>query len=235
MSTDVIDRQVCEPVTANAKSFRLIVFDFDGTLGDSFTWFLDVINQVARRHRFNEVDLRDVEHLRGLTSREVIAKLAVPRWRLPAIARHMRSLMAEEIHRIRLFPEIVDVLRGLSQGQVAMALVSSNSTTNVKQVLGNEMTALFQFFECGSSLFGKAARLRKVLRRSGISAAETILIADEQRDLAAARELGMATAGVCWGYNSAECLRREHPDFLFHSPREMLGLLGLHSSGCNDS
>jgi phosphoglycolate phosphatase len=35
--------------------YKLVVFDFDGTLADSGPWFMRVLNQVAERHRFRKV------------------------------------------------------------------------------------------------------------------------------------------------------------------------------------
>ncbi len=35
--------------------YRLVVFDFDGTLADSFPWFARVINDVADRYRFARI------------------------------------------------------------------------------------------------------------------------------------------------------------------------------------
>jgi len=32
--------------------YKLAIFDFDGTLSDSFAWFLSVINSVADKHKF---------------------------------------------------------------------------------------------------------------------------------------------------------------------------------------
>jgi phosphoglycolate phosphatase len=37
--------------------YRLAIFDFDGTLADSFPFFVRVINQLAEQHGFKKVDL----------------------------------------------------------------------------------------------------------------------------------------------------------------------------------
>lgn len=75
--------------------FRLIVFDFDGTLVDSAPWFLGILNDLADRHRFRKIDDDEVEMLRGRSSREILAHLGIPAWRLPLIARDVRQRSAE--------------------------------------------------------------------------------------------------------------------------------------------
>ena len=80
------------------------------------------------------------------------------------------------------------MLRGLSERGVALAVVTSNAYGNVRGVLGVECAALIRYYECGTSLFGKRGRLRRVLKQSGAQPAEAIFIGDEIRDIEAARQ-----------------------------------------------
>ena len=43
-----------------------VIFDLDGTLADSFPWFLGVLNTVAREFKFREVAEDDIEPLKGV-------------------------------------------------------------------------------------------------------------------------------------------------------------------------
>ncbi len=107
--------------------YRLAIFDFDGTLADSFPWFLRVMNSVADRHAFKRIEEHEIEALRQKSAREIIRHLAVPRWRLPLIARHMRTLAACDPDAARLFDGVGQALERLSEARVAVAVVSSNS------------------------------------------------------------------------------------------------------------
>src|SRR3954467_9353162 len=84
-------------------SYRLVIFDFDGTLADTFPWFSRVLNGVADRFGFQRIEDGEGETLRGLSAQEVIVPRGVPRWKLPLIARHMCRLAAEHRDEIRLF------------------------------------------------------------------------------------------------------------------------------------
>ncbi len=57
------------------RSYDLAIFDFDGTLADTAEWMFGVLNALARRHRFPELNAADVEMLRGRTNREIISYL----------------------------------------------------------------------------------------------------------------------------------------------------------------
>ena len=50
-------------------SYKLAIFDFDGTLADTFPWFCSVINDVAVRYRFRQIDPAETDALRGLSAR----------------------------------------------------------------------------------------------------------------------------------------------------------------------
>jgi phosphoglycolate phosphatase-like HAD superfamily hydrolase len=54
-------------------------------------------------------------------------------------------------------------------------------------------------FACGASLFGKVARYKAVLKRSGIAAADAICIGDAVRDGEAAWRAG-TDFGAVWRY-----------------------------------
>ena len=71
-------------------SYRLVVFDFDGTLTDSFAWFIGVWNDAARRYRFRPVEPGEVEGMRGLSAREVMRRAGTPAWKVPFIVAHAR-------------------------------------------------------------------------------------------------------------------------------------------------
>ncbi len=140
--------------------FQLVIFDFDGTLADSFPWFLSVVNQVADRYRFRRIEDHEIEVLRGCGARQVVTHLGVPAWKMPLIARHMRRIMARDLGQIGLFPGVDQLLQGLAGRGVGLSVVSSNSLANVQQVLGADNAALIRHYGCGASIFGKRAKLK---------------------------------------------------------------------------
>jgi phosphoglycolate phosphatase len=174
----------------------MAIFDFDGTLADSFPWFLAAVNRLAECYRFHPIEPQEVETLRGYPARRLVHHLGVPAWKLPLIARHLRRLMAADISRIALFPGVDRLLHGLAARGAQLAVVSSNSAGNVHRVLGPHNAALIGHYACGVSLFGKPSKLRSVLRRSGVSAGAAICIGDEIRDLEASRAAGIAFGAV---------------------------------------
>jgi len=195
-------------------AYRLVIFDLDGTLSDSFPWFLTVVNSFADMHGFRRIEDRDIDMLRGESTRAIIAFLKVPYWKLPAIGADMRRLKAQHMHEIPLFPGVPEMLRALAARGVTLALVSSDNEANARAALG-EHAALIRHYACGASLLGKAAKFKRVLKDAGISAHEALSIGDEVRDAEAAHKAGIDFAGVAWGYARVEALRKLGPVTVF--------------------
>ena len=201
---------------------KLIIFDFDGTLADTLPVFVDVFDQAADKYGFQRMDRSRTQALRQLDARQMMALHQIPLWKVPAIATFMRSAMGRSLADIRLFDGMADVLRALKAQGVILTVVSSNSRSNVVNVLGPELAALFSHLECGASLFGKLPKIRKVLAATGVAREHTMLIGDEIRDAKVSAEAGIAFGAVAWGFNTVEALMAENPSRVFRAAGDLL-------------
>lgn len=201
--------------------YKLVIFDFDGTLADSARWLVRELNPLARRFGFRQAGEAEIEALRGCDTGEALRRLGVPAWKLPLIARRLRRRMAEDAEAIQLFPGAKALLRRLAGQGVVLGVVSSNSAENVRRILGPEAAALVEHYQCGATLFGKAAKFRKVVRQARVKPCETLCIGDETRDIEAARAAGLASGAVAWGYARREVLAQRAPTWFFETPDEV--------------
>ncbi len=202
--------------------YKLAGFDFDGTLADSASWFYETMDQLADEFGFKRVRPEERAYLRGLDSRGIMKHLGISMRQLPGIAARMRSRGAADQHRFELFPRVTELFRELRELGIAVAIVSSNSEAVIREKLGSECAAQVIHFGCGSSLFGKARKLKGLLRATGRSAEEALYIGDEIRDAEAARQVGMAFGAVAWGYTAREALEKQKPRFIFESFEEII-------------
>ncbi|MCP4717434.1 MAG: HAD hydrolase-like protein [Deltaproteobacteria bacterium] len=210
------------PGDTQVPRFKLVIFDFDGTLADTFPWFLHVINDAAQRFSFNPVAQHEHKLLQGFSARRVLRYLDVPLWKLPMIAAYMHRRMAGDIDHIQLFPGTASLLETLPAHNIALGVVSSNAYKNVCSILGSSSSTLINHYECGVSVFGKAARLKNILAACGIQPQHALYVGDEIRDIEAAQSIHLACGAVTWGYNSSEALKAHAPDMLFNSFDEIL-------------
>lgn len=192
-------------------AYKLIIFDFDGTLGDTMGWFLDASDAMASRFGYLPIDRGDLDNLRRKSAREMMKLHKVSVLKLPMLAAHFQKMMKADAGNIRMFDGVPEMLKAVHATGAKIAIVSSNSEENIRIVLGPELCALVSRFSCGASVFGKASKFKKVLAAMSTKPAEALSIGDETRDIDAAREIGMATGAVCWGYTNAEALKAYGP------------------------
>ncbi|QIG81996.1 HAD hydrolase-like protein [Sphingosinithalassobacter tenebrarum] len=213
---------------ASFDPIKLVIFDFDGTLSDSGEWFLSVVDELAKRFKFRTVTDDEVEMLRHRSTRDVIQYLGIPNWKLPFIARYVRKLVYKRHYEFHLFPGVGEMLDRLRKTDMRIALVTSNAEPNVRAILGEENASKIEIFSCGSSLYGKAPKFRRVVKRAGLAPRQVLAVGDETRDVDAAREVGMRAGSVLWGYASETALAGVAPDVTFRTTEEIVEYVSMN-------
>ena len=207
-------------------SIKLAIFDFDGTLANTFPLFIESINDLAARHDFRQIADSEIDRLRAMGARDILRDLQLPMHRVPKVALDFRAIMQRRASEIRPFAGIDHALQSLADRDILLALATSNSLANVEAVLGSGLIGRFAAIECSSALFGKAHRLRKILRAARIDRTAAMYIGDEIRDAHAARKIGIQFGAVGWGYTQFDALRRLRPDAAFAEPADLIDLAG---------
>ena len=205
--------------------YKLMIFDFDGTLADTMPWVLTVVGHVAEKYKLRRPDLGQLDELRRQDARTLIRQYKVPTWKLVLISRYIHRLMAKDLDKIPLFEGVGPMLEAVAQSGVALAVVSSNTRSIVRRVLGPDNVACIRYFECGVSVFGKTAKFKKVLKRARVRPDEALAIGDELRDFDAARRAHIPFGAVAWGYTLFDVLRAHAPREAFHEIQDITRLI----------
>jgi phosphoglycolate phosphatase len=205
--------------------YKMIIFDFDGTLVNSFPWFVRMVNTIAAKYDFKQVATDEVEGLRGLSAMQLLRYLEIPLWKLPMIANYARNLMSQDRAGVEPFAGVDQLLATLHEAGMTLALVTSNSYENVVNVLGADNLALMSYMECDASVFGKRQHYRRVLKQSGIRPQDAISIGDEIRDIEASTQEHIPFGAVAWGYTHVDALKAHAPAEVFTQLDDILGLL----------
>ncbi|MCE3603587.1 HAD hydrolase-like protein [Massilia sp. P8910] len=213
--------------------YRLVIFDFDGTLADSFPFFQSVYNGLADKHGLKRIEGDQVALMRSMGTREIMRYIGMPAWKMPVVAKSFIGLMSENAASIALFDGVADTLLALADAGVELAVVSSNSEQNVRRVLGAQLGSLFSHFECGMSVFGKASRIRKVVKQRQVGAGDALYVGDQGTDAEACAKAGVAFGAVAWGYAPAETLRAHRPAEEFESVSAMLAICAAAGAALN--
>jgi phosphoglycolate phosphatase len=201
---------------------KIIIFDFDGTLVDSFRLAISAFNGIAERYGLKKVSLDELDRLRNLSSRELISQWDVSFWKMPFVIRAARKEFGKQIDEVALFPKMEIILSELKKRGYILCLLTANSQNNVDHFLQRHNLGMFDWVYGGCGLFEKSKLMRKILQKFDCGASEALSIGDETRDIEAAKKCQISSVAVSYGFNARPILEKFQPDYLIDSPEELL-------------
>jgi phosphoglycolate phosphatase-like HAD superfamily hydrolase len=178
-----------------------IIFDFDGTIADSFDVIVDIFEHITKRpEKLTEEQMLE---LRGYPLEIVAERLHIRWWRIPFLLARGRRMMARRMHEIPVFEGMGKVIEELHAEGHELFVVSSNSKRNVRKFLkAHHMYNHFVDIRGNAGLLGKS------------------------RDVVSAKAIGMPVVAVSWGFASTDFLKSLHPTALAYEPQEIVRILG---------
>ena len=207
------------------QSKPILIFDFDGTIADTFHSLLRIGNRLALEFQFKSIDPDEVESMKDKSVHETILHLNIPLLKVPMIVAKAKKELHKEIAFVEPIKGLKEILLQLKTLGHKMGILTSNSSKNVMDFLQYNELDFFDFIQTTSKIWSKNWGLQSLVEHHGLNIGEVIYIGDETRDIKAARRAGMRCAAVTWGYNSRKALEAVSPDFLIHQPSELFSLL----------
>ena len=209
-----------------AVAVRLVLFDFDGTLVDTLTAIVSILNRLAARTGQPPVAPEEVDRLRGLSSREVASASGLSRLRRIFLLLVVRWQLSRQIDHVEPIATMGDTLAALKAKGYRLGIVTSNSKTNVRKVLRLAgWGSYFSFVVSSGRVFGKDRAIARLAQRSHLPVHAIAYVGDETRDIDAARSAGVWSVAVGWGFNKPEILQANRPDALAIVPSDLVTAL----------
>jgi phosphoglycolate phosphatase-like HAD superfamily hydrolase len=204
---------------------KTLIFDFDGTIADSFINFLEIVQSLITKYNLNPISNEDLVKLRDLEANALISKLKIPFYKLPFLALDMKTIQQSQIKTLKVFKGLPDVLTKLKTLGYSLNILTSNSKQNVELFIKQNDLLIFDQIYGDVSLFGKDKAVLKFIKQNSLSQETVIYVGDEIRDIAACKKAGTKIIAVSWGFNSKAGLLKSDPDYLIDKPSELLNIL----------
>jgi phosphoglycolate phosphatase len=204
---------------------KTLVFDFDGTIADSFETLLDVFEVITKRSE--KLTQKEIEALRGQSLRAIIKHLKIRGWQIPRMVIKAKKLISLRIADIETFANMPGALAKLNRKGYKMYILSTNSAVNIEEFLNkNQLDGYFAAIYGDIGLRSKSSALNKIVKREKLDKSDCYYIGDEVRDVDAAKKAGVKSIGVTWGFNSPSAINNAAPDFIAEAPAELIKILG---------
>lgn len=205
-------------------NFTTLIFDFDGTLGDTLLPHLDIYKKVARDMGIDFDENEDLEELRKLSAKGLIKKYKLGPIKLRQFIKKSHQELNKTFDQIEMFPGMEKLLKDLAKNY-RLGILSSNSQENIEKFVKAKNLEIFDFIYTGQNMFGKDKIFKKILKNENLGTNEILYFGDELRDINACQKLGIKIAAVTWGFDHLKILEKAKPDYLISEPKEIKKLL----------
>jgi len=221
------------------RPVKSLIFDLDGTLADTLGGICYAINRALDRDGLSTLMPKEVAEQVGLggsalveygllksgqrVDQEHIARLQ---------ACYFEEYLAAPIHATSVWPGVIPMLKRVSAQGVDMSICTNKAGILASAVIdGLGLTDYFSNVVCGDTLpYRKphADPIEWIMKRVGVSAGACVMIGDTEHDVRAARNAGVRSVFVSFGYGRLESLET-HPDSVINHFDDME--LALHNIG----
>ena len=203
------------------SGIRLVIFDFDGTLGDSQKLITDTMLATIERLNLPMKSREECARTIGLPLKECFSSI-IP----------MTDEQAEECAKVyseifnvknvpgvvKAFPGVVETLERLSSQGILMSIASSRSHRTLAKLVDElDLSKYITYLIAADDVVEKkpaAESVLKTLRHFNIEAHETLVVGDTEFDILMGRNAGTHTCGVTYGNGSKESLEAAKAEWI---------------------
>lgn len=193
------------------KRYRLVVFDWEGTLSDTLGQVLNCVANEARRLNYGELDeevARNSVEL-GLVNaiKKVFPNLTILQYE-HLINAVQQSLMSRHSD-VYLIPGAQEIVQRLYYDGIDLAIATNKGQHSLLKALST--TGLDKYFKVTRSAGQTAPKpspemLEEILDVFSLSVDDALMIGDSQMDIEMARSIGMDAVGVNFYHQQADLL-----------------------------
>ncbi len=207
--------------------YKLLIFDWDGTIIDSAARIISSMQAAARDLSLGELTDDAVRNIIGLGLPEAIREL------IPGVTAKEIDLMRERYGHYylgadetptHLFPGVLHCLDRMHNNGIRMAVATGKSRRGLDRVFAETGLAyVFETSRCADETTSKPDphMLEEILAETGVKASEALMIGDTEFDLDMGRRAGMDVIGVSYGAHHEDRLTKYDPVLMVHNFPEL--------------
>ena len=227
------DPRCCEALGIFLKlimNTKLIIFDFDGTLGDTRHNIVMTMQQTISEMGLPARSERECAATIGLPLKGCFHQLfpEMDDSMMEKSATTYRRLFDEnkKLFKPGLFPNVSETLSSLHNRGIVMAIASSRSSRSLHEFVDDMSLTEYISFIVGADDVThpkpNAEPVLKILSALDISAAETIVVGDMPVDILMGANAGTLTCGVTYGNATREQLEEAGANYIINDMAQLL-------------
>ena len=213
--------------------YRYVIFDLDGTLLNTLDDLADAGNHVCRAHGWPTHPVEAYKRFVGngvpkLVERFSPAGERTEEERAAVLREFVAYYDAHKADKTAPYPGIPELLALLKENGIAMSVLTNKGHDLAGPVIEGYYPGVFPMVQ--GALPGVPAKpeptlLNRLLERMGAVREETLFVGDSNVDIRTAKNGGLASCGVLWGFRDREELEAEGADHIVSTTEELAALI----------
>lgn len=215
--------------------FQAVIFDLDGTILDTLEDIQSAVNHVLNENGFPARDLDFVRRAVGNGMRKLICRSLPPsRQEDNALIDRCTAQMKEYYlthwsEKTQPYSGIRELLCFLKESGIPAAVLTNKPDAAAKRMVphwyGDVPFACVLGDRDGVPRKPDPTVALAIARQLDAEPERVLLVGDSSPDVMTAKNAGMVSAGVLWGFRSERELREAGADFIAHTPQDLIRLI----------
>ena len=201
---------------------KTVIFDFDGTLCNSFEEMMESFTEVCLKYG-STLSETNRKVLREQGARVFLSTLGIEQEKLKTVLDEVRQSMARKTDLLRLFDGMKSLINLKDKG-LKMGIISGSPKEYIVDILIHNDANFVDFVIFEDNVFGKDKTILDFIDKNQLEPDEVAYVGDEIRDIEAANKVGTFSVAVTWGYNNESLLSQSQPKKIVRSFEELVGL-----------
>ena len=230
-------------------SIQAIIFDFDGTIANTYPSFLTIFsNEVTKKVSFVETNI--IQNIAKNAFKDEVVKgnerqrpqilllkvlyktcrmLGLKKWQSLYSTLNSAYKIKKNYENVSLFPGVAELLEFLHEQGIPLILITHSSKKTVLNILKKNGLDIYFTIILDRSDIGadKTTGIRQALEALGIDPNNAIAIGDLPADIAEAKSLGLKTVAFFSNYNivDRDIIESFGPDYTVESHEQLKSVL----------
>ncbi len=212
------------------QAVETVIFDFDGTLADTCRGIYRCVHEALHAYGYDETDSERLRAFIGPPLFDSFLKYCHDEEIAHAmVAEYRRHYRAGGIFECDLYDGVLQMLRELEENGIKMAVASSKPAEFIKRIISHfEIDRYFAFVSgpvIGEREPSKAELIESALEALGADRARTVMAGDRKFDIDGAKQAGVRSIGVLYGFGSEEEINAHGADATCRNVYELTELI----------
>ncbi len=202
-----------------------IIFDWSGVVRDTVTNQMWIVNHIFKRYGIGEISTEEFRE-----NWKQPPALFYQRYLPEGYNEAERSKLFQELQldkdcpKATSFPEVVKLIHKCKEKGYFLAVVSSDfPETLLPEVKAYELENVFK--EIITDANDKLLPTQKIIKDYNLNLEDTYFVGDSNHEIDVAKEIGIKSVAVTWGFTSENILKARNPDYVARNVQELENVL----------